>query len=277
MNKYTRAIGFHLGLRGDLIMNTIPARSFKQLYPNSHLVLGVGPQFADMMPLFYQHEYFDNFHVYESYDGWPNANDIKYLDNERYDIVFNGKPEHKDDWFNHRHQYAEAANMHGLPIPVDINPPLTRWFNTPKLDKTIAFAPFAGYVHNKNNDKMLSQYKAEVIVKFIKQLGYEVLFLGGPDEPEVPGVIRKNLSYFDSVKAMLGCKFLIHTDTGIGHVAGAYNFPRLGLYGHRYYGIDKVQNIIPLNRNSINLHESNVNDIPDELIFQKIEEMIKNT
>ena len=53
-------------------------------------------------------------------------------------------------------------------------------------------------------------------------------------------------------------------------------FPRLGLYGHRYYGPDKVGNIIPLNTNSINLHESMVNDIPDDLIFQKIEEIIYN-
>lgn len=272
-----KAIGFNIGLRGDLGMATVAARSFKELHPDWHLTLGVGPQFADMIPLFYQHPYFDNFHVYESYDGWPNKQDTDYLKSAKYDFVFNGKADHPDQWFVHRHQYAEAANMHGLPIPSNIHPILTKWFDTPKLDKTVAFAPYAGYIHNKNNDKMVSQYKAEIIVKFIKELGYEVLFLGGSNEPDIPGVIRKNLSYFDSVKAMLGCKFLIHTDTGIGHIAGAYGLSRLGLYGHRYYGPSKVCNIIPLNTNSINLHESFVNDIPDDLIFSKIEEMIKNS
>lgn len=271
-----KAIGFNLGLRGDLIMSTVAARSFKEQHPDCKLVLGVGPQFADMIPLFYQHPYFDNFHVYESYDGWPNKQDIEYLKEAKYNFVFNGKEDHKDQWFNYRHQYAEAANMHGLPIPSDINPILTKYFDTPKLDKIIAFAPFAGYIHNSKNDKMLSQYKAEIIVKFIQQLGYKVLFLGGPNEPKISADFASDSNYFKAVHEMLGCKFLLHTDTGIGHAAGAYNFPRLGLYGYRYYGVEKVDNIIPLNKNSINLHESNVNDIPDELIFAKIEEMIKN-
>jgi ADP-heptose:LPS heptosyltransferase len=271
-----RAIGWNLGLRGDIIMNTVAARSFKEQYPEFKLTLGVGPQFADMEPLFRDHPFFDAFHVYNSYDNWPDNIDFEYLNKEKYDIVFHGKPAHVDEWYKFRHQYAEAAKMNSLPIPSNLNPILTKWFPIEKLEKTIAFAPFAGYIHNKNNDKMLSQYKTEIIVKFIKQLGYKVLFLGGSNEPEIPGVIRLNSSYFESVKLMLGCQFLIHTDTGIAHAAGAYDFPRLGLYGYRYYGKDNVKNIIPLNTNSINLHASNVNDIDDELIFQKIEEIIYN-
>lgn len=269
-----RAIGFNLGLRGDLIMSTVAARSFKEQYPNSHLTLGVGPQYSDMLPLFHAHPLYDAVHCYTTYDGWPGPKDVEYLEASRYDMIFHGMPQHRDQWWEHRHQYAEAAHMVGLPIPADINPVMNRWFGIDDLSDFVAFAPFGG--NGQPNDKMLPVQMAQKIVGYItEELGVAVIHLGAKDEPRLEGAFKLETCYFDSVRALLGTRLLIHCDTGLGHVAGAYNHPSLGLYAHRYYGKDKVKNIQPLHSNFRSVDAPKIEEIDLDLVFKEIRLMVK--
>ncbi len=270
-----RAIGFHLGLRGDLIMGTVAARSFKQLYPGSHLTLGVGPQFKDLLPLFHDHESYDATHVYSTYDGWPAAKDEDYLRAANYDVVFHGKPEHRDQkWWTLRHQYAETCHMVGLPAPADLCPRLTRWFSPANIQfPTVAFAPFGG--NGQVNDKMLSVPQAQAIVDYIVKLGYMVLHLGAPGEPRLKGAQLLPVSYFDSVRNMLSCRALIHCDTGMGHVAGAYNHPSLGLYGCRYFGKEFAHQIMPIHSNFRSVVAETIEQIDLDIVRKSITLMLQ--
>ena len=253
-------------------MTTVAARAFKEQYPDWKLTMAVGPQFADMLPLFYQHSYYDNYHVWETYEGWPSAPDVEYLRREKYDVAFHAFPPHPDEWWRHRHQYAEAAHMVGLHIPKDIQPVLTKWFHVARSVGTVAFAPFAGW-YNQSNDKKLSIDHAQDIVNMLLKRGKKVLQIGGADEPKLAGVDQYKTSYFQSVKDVLGCDLLIHTDTGIGHVIGAYQHPAIGLYGYRYYGKEKVRNIQPISENTVCISEETVGQISVDSVAQALDNM----
>ena len=162
-------------------------------------------------------------------------------------MVFSAMPQHRDEWWKHRHQYAEATHMMGLPIPSDIKPVMNRWFNLDPSFKHnwVAFAPFGG--NGEVNDKQLSMEQAEAIVAHLRKRGYLTVHLGAPNEPRIQGAHWKyEGSYFDAVRTMLSCRLLIHCDTGMGHFAGAYNHPSLGLYGWRYHGEEGLKHIQPL-------------------------------
>jgi ADP-heptose:LPS heptosyltransferase len=244
---FVRAIGFNLGLRGDILMSTVAARSFKQEYSNSHLTLGVASQFKDLLPLFHDHPYFDSNHVYESYDNWPSPRDMEYIKSVGFNFAFDGKPMHRDGkWWELRHQYAEAAHMVGLNVPDDIRPTMNRWFNISSRPDTIALAPFGG--NGGVNDKALSIVQAQGIVDWLLAHRWKVVHLGAPNEPDLVGAPRPRLSYFDAVRLMLGCRALIHCDTGMGHFAGAYGHPSFGIYGYRYFGAQYISRIQPLHQ-----------------------------
>lgn len=268
-----RAIGFMQGQMGDVCMSTVAARSFKEQHHGSTLTLGLGPQYAEMAPLFARHPYFDDVHVYTTYDGWPGSEDLAYLQRAQYDAVFHAMPPHRDqEWWKLRHQYAETVHMCGLPIPTDITPTLTRWFKTLDLSNTVAIAPFGG--NGSVNDKVLPVDFAQAITDYLIQRGFNVLHLGAVGEPELYGAVNRGTSYFDSVKAMLGCRALIHCDTGLGHVAGAYNHPSLGLYASRYYGPDLIRHIQPLHSNFRSIAADRITDIELDTVRKSIDDML---
>lgn len=269
-----RAIGFQLGMRGDLCMATVAARSFKEQHPGSHLTLGIGPQYADMLPLFAHHPYIDDLHVYHSYDGWPDETDLAYLRAAKHDVVFNGMPPHRDEWWRHRHQYAETCHMVGLPIPSDIKPILTKWFDVEDMGPgVIAFAPFAGY-YAPNNDKRLSVEQAQIIVKRLRALGHPVLQIGGADEPQLDGAIRLTADYFASVRYVLGCKLLLHTDTGMGHIIGAYNHPSVGIYASYRYDTHLISHIQPLHSRFRAVVANTMPEIDLDTVIQACQDML---
>lgn len=260
-----KAIGFNLGQRGDLIMNTVVARAFKDAYPDSQLILGVGPQYADMIDLFKHHPYIDGVHVYEGYDNWPTIKDITYLNDSKYDLVFNGMARHAfNNWYQMFHQCEEACLMHFLKPPQDISCILTDHFQLSRQNKRVAFAPFAGY-YNVNNNKKLSIENAQRIVDFLHQRGYTVVQLGGHDEPALENTIFEHRSYVDSVKEILKSHFYIGTDTGLTWVASAYKHPSIVFYSNEQYG-KKVTSIQPKNihgryYDGVNLNELNFESI----------------
>jgi len=266
-----RAIGFNIGLRGDLAMSTVAARSFKEVYPDSHLTLGVGPQFRDLLPLFHDSQ-FDSTHVYTTYDGWPGPKDKEYLRAAKYDLVFDGMAPHPDNrWYEYRHQYSEAVHMHGLPIPQNIKPKLCRWFSLDhSFSRTVAISPFGG--NGVANNKMLLVDQAQKIVHYLLCCGYSVLHIGAATEPELIGADRLDTCYFDSIRNMLSCRALIHCDTGAGHFAGAYDHPSLGLYG--YPEISKVQNIKPLHSNFLSVDAPTIPELNMDEVFAAIDKLL---
>lgn len=269
------AIGFNLGQRGDIIMNTVAARAFKETAPGYHLTLGVGPQFADMEPFFKNHPHIDAFHVYSSYDGWPNQSDKDYLIAQGYSTVFNGMPQHTHrQWWTYYHQAQETCWMHGLNVPSDgLQCRLTQWFDIDDRRDTVAFAPFAGW-YNPSNDKRLSVERAQEICDLIVARGYKVLQIGGADEPRLTGAIFAATSYFESIRAILGCALFVHTDTGAGWAVSAYGFPQLGLYSHAYYGPEYVKHIQPVNPLGVFLSEASVNQINLDKIAHSLDHLL---
>lgn len=273
-----KAIGFNMQQRGDLIMNTVAAQSLIELYPYCHLTFGIAKPYEDMLPLFLNHPYIHDIHVWDSDDGL-NKNDLDYINFIKYDKVFDPMPKHTYDlWFLNnlvKSQADEVCLMHKLPILKKPQCFLNKWFECPDLKKYIAFFPFAGF-YNKNNTKRLSEIKAQSIVNDLTKLGYSVIQLGGSNEPKLENVIKLNTSYFESVKILLGCKFALGTDSGFAWLCSAYNFPLIGLYSSAYYkyeNINYISKIQPINLNAIYLDEENVNDIPNETIMNKVKKI----
>lgn len=269
-----KAIGFNLGLRGDIIMNSVAGRAFKRVSPDWHLTLGVYEKYADMLPLFYQHPYFDDFHVYSSYDGWPGQFDRAYLSNAGYNKIFNAMPPHTHDlWWKTQHQTEEVCKMHGLPVPENTQCVLNPWFYSAlnKRPKTIAFnfcgAFYAGYPNSKSYSPMM----AAQIVLLCKLRGYKVLVLGDPKEPEIAGAERFIGTFFDSVKTMLSCDAFIGVDSSLTWVASAYGFPTLACYNHQYYGKELIKNIQPINPQAIYLSGNGIDSISLDAIDKAID------
>lgn len=275
-----KAIGFHLGQFGDLAMVTVIAKVFKNLYPESFLTLGVSYKYQDILPLFEKHPFFNDFHIYNSYDNWPSQEDKEFLEQENYDIVFNGMPKHWSfEWFKYYHQTQEACIQQNLPYP-DINNcncVLNQWFELKQEFKNhIAFAPFGGFYRGLSSEKILPIEKSQEIINDIVKLGYKILLLGGKNEPKLENCDKLDTSYFESVANMLSCKALIHTDTGIGWVASAYQFPCLGLYSNSYYTKEFIKNIQPINKNAKYLDEFYCRNIENEVVISNLKDIISN-
>ena len=261
--------GFNGGQYGDLVMNTVAAKRLKQIAPGTTISLGISKKYSAVAPLFFNHPHIDAIHIWQGYDDFPTKEDISL--SKRFRTVLDPMPKHPDgqEWFTKRHQTSEVCYMNQLgEWPAD-KCYLEKWFDIPAgYDNAIAFAPFAGW-YNPNNDKKLSQSRAEEICNLIRSLGFRVIQIGGVDEPRIKNAEFLNLQIVDSVRYVLACKCLVHTDTFIGWAASAYSHRQLGLYSNKTYfinGKNYISNIQPIGDNIICLDDINVNQIPDELI-----------
>lgn len=266
----------HEGLRGDLAINIPAIEYLKSRYPDAQIDMPIHKRFADMLPLF-ANQFAFNPVILDGYDDFPTAKDQEFFALREYDHRFHPMQPHRiDRWHDKMHQTSAVAYDYlGMTLSESaqqIN--LYRWFDVTPLKRTVFFAPFAGFESNPFNDKMLTVSRAQAIVDYIVGLGYHVAHMGGPGEPFLWNVSLMRGGYFESVREMLGSSLLLHTDTGAGWVASGYKHPQLGLYGHRYYGADKVCNIQPRNPNATYLDAPNVNEIPLETIFVAIKERL---
>lgn len=274
MNKLKFA-GFNMQLLGDIIMNTVAARSHKQLYPDSHLTLCVANKYGDLKDLFKNHPYIDDFHVYEGYDG-ITQNDIKYLQDNKFDHIYNPMPQHKYvNWWQNPDisvQTAEVCQMHDLPIPEELFCFLTRWFGVPNYKDCITIFPFTN-----GKEKNLSIEKWQQIIDYISNQGFIVIQLGAKDEFKFNNTLQPKSNYFESTKTMLGSKFTIGLDSSCSWLSSAYNHPFLGLFGYLYpySGISTSKIYQPINFEARYLEAPRAEDIPNELIFQEIDIMIQ--
>jgi ADP-heptose:LPS heptosyltransferase len=270
-----RVIGWNLGQRGDIIMNTVVARGFKKEFPDSHLTLGIYKEYADMENLFKNHPYINDVHIYDSYHEWPNAKDREYLKQEKFDRVYNGMPQHSThDWYNRcKSQTEEACLMNGVKPPENLQCILTKWFeNNKNYTNFICIAPFSSC-----EAKDLSLQKANEITQIVKDLGFNVLQLSSPTQPKLNNVVFDYTDYFNSVVNMLSCKLLITINTGMSWVASAYNHKTLGLYGlddWGYHGLTSSKIYEPINSNAIYLRNHHPNDINSEVIKENLVKLL---
>lgn len=269
-----RAIGFHQGQRGDIIISTVAARAFKEQYPDARLTLGINRQYEDMLPLFGKHKYFDDYHVYQAYSEWPGGEDNLFLAKNQFDIVYHAMPQRSNeaDWWKTEHQAANACSIYGLTPPKNLQCNLAKWFDVPSYSSYIGFQPFGGW-QDWPNKKSFSLARAQETVNLIISLGFKVLQFGGSEEPSLEGAERFNGTYFESMKAMVGCRALVSVDTGRIWAASAYSVPTLGLYANGYYGHQYISSIQPVNPNAIYLDEETVDQIPLEMIVARIKNL----
>lgn len=267
------------GQIGDLFLN-LPAIKYLNKTFGYEIDMPVNKKYIDIIPLFYNLDYLNGVVVLDGYDNFPTAKDIKLLQTRIYDKVFNPMQTHLSEWKYSQHQasavlFDDSGGKMSLSIE-QCQIELNQWFDIEQNKDTISLAAFAGFYAPKN-DKRLSEDKAQKICNFIISKGFKCLQIGGPDEPRLNGAIFKDTTFFQSIKNILSCKFHIGTDTGSSWCVSGYKAPQIGLYSSDRYGKEFIKNIQPVNPNGVYLDAPNVNDIPDELIFEKIEEMIKNS
>ena len=269
-----KIIGTNQGQRGDLIVGTVVARAIKTRFPQSHFTLGINKKYQDMIDLFRYHPYIDGIHIWEEYDNWPSKNDISFLKNNNYDIILHPMPKHPNEhcWFNLvKHLTESACIMNGLVPPQDLNCILNKYFNLyEKYKNYICIAPFTAW-----DIKNISLNKWEQIVAFINNKGFKVIQIGDDSEIIIKGAEKKNnISYFESVKIMLSCKFLLCLDGGMSWVASAYKHPVLGLYGYHFDGLLSPKIYQPFNSNAIYLEADKAENIDNNLIFDNINKLL---
>jgi len=266
-------IGLNAGQFGDLVMNTVAARAIKQKWPESHFTLGIGQPFKEIAPLFKNHPYIDDVHIWESYDGLTDQ-DKYYIEENEFDKVFNPMPQHKhSDWYNRvKNQTEEVCLMHDLIPPDDLSCYLEKYFKPFGIGRdVVCISPWTAH-----EPKNLPLEKWEKIVKYIKGKGYDVAQLSAPNQPAIYGAWRSKIatSYMSSVNTLLASKLLITLDSGMSWTASAYQHPVLGLYGYHYPSIKSPKVYEPINSNAIYLEGQHANDIPLEQIFDQIDKML---
>jgi hypothetical protein len=276
MNTRTKVCAFNSGQFGDLIINVAGAKIFKDKCPDHLLYLNVAEKYKDIILLLRENKYVDGTQVWEGYTDWPTEYDKSIIESGKYDLIGYPMNPHKDNWHKLRHQTCEVGYQNDIVsleecekykdgVQIELN----QWFDVSRLKGYIAFFPFAGYYNPKNN-KRLSVDKAQEIVDNIIKDGYKVLQIGGQDEPKLDGCEKRDTSIFESVRDMLGCDLLLHTDSFIGWAASGYQFRQIGLYNHSYYGLDCIKNIQPINSNAEYI---SVNDM-DNINFEQIRELL---
>ncbi len=270
------------GQFGDCIMNTVVARALKEKFPNSELIMGIGDKYKEIEPLFKNHPFINSTYIWDSYNNWPSQSDINYLEQNKFDLILHAMPQHPQNhcWYKLVNRQTEASCiMNGLTPPKDLSCYLEKYFEVPSCKDYIAISPFTAW-----QKKNISNEKWQAIIDYIvKVRGFNVLQLGAPNEHHFKNTFYPNAmhyswppwDYFQSVKKMLGCTFIITLDGGLCWSSSAYSHPTLGLMGLHYDGLNSSKLYQPINPNGHYLEAPRAEDIPNELIFQKIDAMIQ--
>lgn len=243
-----KAIGFNQGQFGDLCMNIVACKAFKKKYPNSSLTFGINKKYESISPIFLKNKFIDNIHIWDGYDDWPKINDINYLNNNNYDIVFHPMKKLRPNWQTVRHQTEEVCLVHGLEPPENLQIELNQYFNIKNnYKKYVSICAFGATDPHKKN---LSENAIDKICELIKGNGYKPLFF----QAKYKDYDVIDLPFFEAIKVMLSTKFLISIDSALLWIASGYKFPSIGIYNKNYYsnyGATTSINWQPINPNAI--------------------------
>ena len=270
-----KAIGFNQGQIGDLVINLIACRAFKEQFPDSHLTFGINKKYESILPIFKYNELINDFKIWENYDNWPSENDRKYLESKQFDVIFNPMPQHKyQDWYLKYHHSEAVCLMHNLTPPKNLQINLNKWFDLDeKYEDCVAITSFSsvGAIRDIPMDF------TNKIIEYIHSLGLKTIQLGLKKHP------RLNTTYeplggeiFDDIKIALSCKFLLTADTGMNYIMSGYQAKVLSLYSCLSYPVyAPLINRTPRNPNAIALEHYNIKDINFELIKDSICKLLK--
>jgi hypothetical protein len=184
-----KAIGFNQGQIGDLGMNMIACRAFKEAYPDSHLTFGINKKYQSIAPIFEKNELIDDIRIWENYDNWPSDNDKQYLLDKKFDKVFHPMPQHKyDNWYIKYHHTEAVCMMHDLIPPKNLQISFNRWFELDeKYKDCVALTCFSSVGAIRDIPKDF----ANKIIDYIHSLGLKTIQLGLKDHPRLINYIRK--------------------------------------------------------------------------------------
>lgn len=280
MSQTKKILFGHHGRYGDIIIGVPSTKLLKQLIPDSKVFVNINKQYKDISPLV-KNNYIDDIFISDEYENFPNEADKSELSCRGVDIFFHPMQTRLDesDWWIKRHQVIDCAYHYGLPNweecsnKIDL---IKWWIDEDKFNKTIAFhATPANY--DKNNKKSFTREKSQELVNEIIKLGYTVLQVGAAGDSKLDNVIKIDTDFFGSIKNILRCDLFLGGDSGLTWALSGYNFTVLACYSNDYYvrnGINYIHNIQPVNPNALYLQSNNVNNIPNEIIIDKIKQMI---
>lgn len=263
-----KAIGFNQGQYGDLVINLIACKAFKEKFPGSRLVFGINQKYESIKEIFLYNKLIDDIHVWESYNDWPSINDKKFINENEFNYVFNPMPLHsREDWYLYFHQTQEVCLMHGLEPPQILQAELNQYFNTERHNGYVAVNLFAETL--ADSPKIPNLDKAKDYCILLKKLGYKPVQIGLHSDPQICED-RFIGTFFDTIKFSLGCDFVFTVDSAISWIMSGYKHRVLGIYNYKYYrGATTSKTWQPINPNALYIESDNIN-IDNEIIASQV-------
>jgi ADP-heptose:LPS heptosyltransferase len=282
--KNFKVLGVRQSLIGDCIMS-LPALNFiEKRRPNSYKYWHIAKKCSQAAPLFYNHPLIDKIVITDCEEGF-GPKDIAL--SKECDFVFNTTPQHPfgEYWHDHRNMLEETWIMAGIRLSEFDNlteeqriPSLVKWFNTDKINKSIAIHCFAGY--GRDNHRSPNQEWWQELINCLLKEGFKIIRLGHPREPNIDGCEDlRNLSFFEQVQISLGCTLYIGTDSGFSLTIGAYSHPQITLLTN--WNINHTENptcLQPINKNNITLFnefkQGGCSGIAKEKVLETIKKLV---
>ena len=270
-----KAIGFLGGQFGDAITTIAAQKIFLEHNPDFEFTFALSKKYEEIIPLFLNQPHIKNVHLWEGYDSyWPTTNDLEFINNQKFDIVFNPMQGVIHDWFKSMHQVSLCCARYGLKIPKTNEVSLHKYFEPNENYKNYVAVSY--FANNGQGIKNISIQKINIINNFIKNMGYKIVHLGGCNEPIIDHAINPKLSLFESVRILCSCKLLITTDTAMSWIASAYKIPTIGIYSYAYHpGATTSINWQPVNPNAFYLDSDAAENVSLNDILENIEKKLK--
>jgi hypothetical protein len=277
-----------LGQYGDVVMQEPALRQFIKDNPEDKITIGCSLKYAEALKLY--DDYHENVTVrklFIDYQNFPTEEDIRYFENERFDLVTikresnkievtdKGKlTQHLDqNWAEKVHQTVAAGKQQGVEV-ADTQIRFNKEFDLKPTEKYICFSLFPN--HPNGGVKSLSRAQILGITKLINKLGYKAIHLNGPNEPDVEGSTKANCSWINSVALLKSSDLLITGDTGMSWAASGFKCPTVGLYAWGYNpAAGTSKNWQPTNPNATYLEAHSASEIEPKQIINAIIETLR--
>lgn len=267
-----KAAGWMFGEFGDIILTSTLCRTFKELNPNSELILCAHKKYSNVLPLFYNNPFVDGFHLWQGINGddWLCEKDLEYVYKEKFDLVYTAKPQHKDNlWYQKGiHQIDEIHDMYNFAPPANKQCYLEKWFDLlPGQNNVITASVFASGNHPNQLARTFSPAKLRELFLVIESYGYKIVRLDTREEPELEDYWpASKLSLIDAAKILASSKLHLTCDTSWSWIADSYS--------HNTIGWTRSESYVPVNPNGHYFVADNINDIPIEKIIELIKQKI---
>ena len=263
------------GQIGDLVGNTVFCRALRETFPDINITFAIGNKYSKSEFLFKENKYIDSTHVWNSYDNFPSQSDINFINEKKFDHVFNPKvPHSRLDWYNFYHYCQEWTLMHGIPTASDLTPFLNPWYHTAKIKKIITFSTTPST--DLNIKKTLYKEDWEKIFLFVKKIGYTPVELGGSFAEKFVNCETPNFSLIEACKNLLDSSLHISIDCGIGWISSGYQKNTIGIYTNSQSDMIHPWSHMPINKNASYLYYKNIKNINVEEIFELILKKLKD-